>query len=365
MKIVKPDYNQGLLNVMTSIVKYYGGDVVYPTHPVVDELLSTPQKHICVFLIDAMGAKLIERHLPEDSFLRRHMVQEITTVYPSTTAAATVVAETAEPPCKTGWTGWTHYFPEIDDHRVLFLNMSYFDYTFHKDNFTYSTLPLDHIQFKLTRQGVHSQVIYPAFRKNGAKTFDEMCDRILERMSHENEYTYCYWDAFDSLLHKKGVDCEEAIQMLKDIDKSIENLCSKLEEGQTLIVLADHGQIDTECVNILKYEDLMDCMRVKPSVECRASAFFIKEGRHEEFERLFKQYFGNDFILYTTDAFINEGYLGPFGEHPRLRELLGDYFACAIGKVNLIAGDVKFIGQHAGLTEDEMMIPLIVYQKGK
>ena len=82
-------------------------------------------------------------------------------------------------------------------------------------------------------------------------------------------------------------------------------------------------------------------------------------------EQLFKQYFGNDFILYTTDAFINEGYLGPFGEHPRLRELLGDYFACAIGKVNLIAGDVKFVGQHAGLTEDEMMIPLIVYQKGE
>ena len=91
--------------------------------------------------------------------------------------------------------------------------------------------------------------------QNGAKTFDEMCDRIVERMSHENEYTYCYWDAFDSLLHKKGVDCEEAIQMLKDIDKSIENLCSKLEEGQTLIVLADHGQIDTDCVNILEYKD--------------------------------------------------------------------------------------------------------------
>ena len=363
MKIVKPDYNQGLLNVMNSIVKHYGFDATYPTHPVVDELLAKPQKHICVFLIDAMGSKLIERHLPEDSFLRKHMVREITTVYPSTTAAATVVAETAEPPCKTAWTGWTHYFPEINDHRVLFLNMSYFTYEFHKDNFTYTALPLDHIQFKLTRQGVNSQIIYPAFRRNGAKTFDEMCDRILKRMSCVGEYTYCYWDALDSLMHKKGVNHEETIQMLKDIDKSLENLCSKLEEGQTLIVVADHGQIDTECINILKYQDLVDCMRVLPSVECRASAFFIKEDKKEEFERLFKQYFGEYFILYTSEEFIKEGYLGPFDEHPRLRELLGDYMACAIDKYNLVAGDVQFVGQHAGLTEDEMMIPLVVYQK--
>ena len=365
MKIVRPDYERGLLNVMQSIVKHYGGNTNYPTHPVVDEILATPQKHICVLLVDAMGSKLIERHLPEDSFLRKHMISEITTVYPSTTAAATVVAETAEAPCKTGWTGWTHYFPEINDHRVLFLNMSYFTYQFHQDDFTYRTLPLDHIQFKLTRQGVHSQVIYPAFRKNGAKTFDEMCDRILKRMSCEGEYTYCYWDAFDSLMHKKGVNHEETVAMLKDIDKSIENLCSKLEEGQTLIVVADHGQIDTECINILKYPDYIDCMRVLPSVECRASAFFVKEDKKEEFERLFNQYFGKDFILYTTEEFLNEGYLGPGSQHPRLRELLGDYFACATGKYNLVAGDVQFVGQHAGLTEEEMMIPLVVYQKEK
>ena len=363
MEIIKPDYNQGLLNVMTSIVKYYQGDVVYPTHPVLDQLLSKPQKHICVLLIDAMGSRLLERFLPETSFLRQHMVTEMTTVYPSTTAAATVVAESAEAPCKTAWTGWTHYFPEIDDHRVLFLNMSYYTHEFHKDNFVYRTLPFDTMQFKLNRVGVHSQIIYPAFRKNGAKTFDDMCDKIVERMQHEGEYTYCYWDAFDSCMHKNGVNCEQTKQMLLDIDHSVERLCSQLEEGQTLIILADHGQIDTESIDLLQYPDLMDCLKIYPSVESRGCVFFVKEDKKQEFEKLFKQYFGEYFLLYQSKDFVDEGYLGTFDRHPRLLELLGDYIACAIDKYNLVIGKVPFIGQHAGLTVDEMMIPLIVYQK--
>lgn len=363
MRIIKPDYQTGLLNMMSSIASYYGCASEYPTHPVVDEELKQPFDNLFVILIDGMGARLLERMLPETSFLRQHIKMEMTSVYPCTTAAATIVVESAEAPRKTAWTGWFHYFKELNDHRVLFLNQSYYTREFHPGRFVYDTIGYETLIEKLKKQGVGCDFLYPAFRPNGSNTFVEMCDKIVERSHLHHQFTYCYWDAFDSLMHEEGVDSPRVVELLETLDKQLEDLCSRLDEKQKVFIIADHGQVNTETINLMNYPDLVDCFRVWPSVEPRASAFFIKEDKKDEFERLFQQYFGSYFLLYHTDDFIDEGMLGPGSEHPRLREFLGDYVACATDKYNLLMGEGPFIGQHAGLTEDEMMIPFIVFQK--
>ena len=50
-----------------------------------------------------------------------------------------------------------------------------------------------------------------------------------------------------------------------------------------------------------------------------------------------------------------------------MREFLGDYFSIAIDKYSFKLSNSKkgFKAQHAGLTKDEMLIPLIVFSPKK
>ena len=65
---------------------------------------------IVVLLIDGMGSRLLETKLEKDSFLRTHQLKEVTTVYPSTTSAATTSVLSGKSPAENGWIGWHQYF---------------------------------------------------------------------------------------------------------------------------------------------------------------------------------------------------------------------------------------------------------------
>ena len=88
--IVKNDYKNTLTNIAASIQKYFGVKPVHNTYVRLDEMLQKygPEK-VVVVLLDGLGANNLKRLLPEDSFLRSHLVYELTTVFPATTAAAT------------------------------------------------------------------------------------------------------------------------------------------------------------------------------------------------------------------------------------------------------------------------------------
>ncbi len=53
-------------------------------------------------------------------------------------------------------------------------------------------------------------------------------------------------------------------------------------------------------------------------------------------------------------------------EHKDFRDLLGNYLTIATDNLSIFRSKEKaerFIGVHAGMTEDEMIIPLIVVEK--
>lgn len=64
-------------------------------------------RHIIVVLCDGMGNSILEQHLPESSFLRRHnQCNRLRAVFPSTTPAALTSLATAQWPGQHGMPGW-------------------------------------------------------------------------------------------------------------------------------------------------------------------------------------------------------------------------------------------------------------------
>ena len=144
----------------------------------------------------------------------------------------------------------------------------------------------------------------------------------------------------------------------------IEELCKNLK-NTILFIVADHGHKKVEHIFLNQYKDLLDTLKTTTSIEQRATSFHIKEGKKEEFKRLFDKYFGKYFKLYTKEEIINDNLFGPGEYHPLFKDNLGDFLAIAedSNKCFITDGDDVLVSQHAGYTDDEIYIPLIVIDK--
>ena len=101
-----------------------------------------------------------------------------------------------------------------------------------------------------------------------------------------------------------------------------------------------------------------------PSIEPRAINFFVKNGLLNDFKKLFNDNYSKYYKLYTKQEILDSKLFGEGKQHELIDMFLGDYMALAIDKYMFTLGNGKgYIAHHAGMSEDEMMVPLIVYSK--
>ena len=76
-----------------------------------------------------------------------------------------------------------------------------------------------------------------------------------------------------------------------------------------------------------------------------------------------------DYVLLTHRQVLETHLFGDHENHPRFKEFVGDFLAIAKSDLVLDYSDRpknskgKFGGMHAGMCEDELMIPVITYMK--
>ena len=361
-------YDESILSYIASIRRYFGLSSSYDANRKFSEILNTKKpKKIFLLLVDGMGANLINSKLSEDSFLRRNMVFKTTTVFPSTTTAATTSVRNGKAPCENAWLGWMQYVKEVDDIVIPFYGSGFYSNNSYGKNLMYKVAPVTFIEDELNRIGISSRILFPSFEEDGCEDFDTMCNRLIE-YSHNDEYEfiYAYWDKYDSYMHEHGPSSRIANAYLSHINYEIENVANNLDEDTMLVVIADHGQIDVkEEYNICgsKYDKYLSR---KPALEPRAMTFYIKEGMQEEFAKEFKNEFEDRFILLTHKQVLETHLFGDRENHPRFEEFVGDFIA--IGKANTTLAYKEepipaFKGQHAGMCDDEIYVPVIIYQK--
>jgi hypothetical protein len=100
------------------------------------------------------------------------------------------------------------------------------------------------------------------------------------------------------------------------------------------------------------------------SLEPRATNFFIKDDKKEEFVSLFNKYFSEYFTLYDMEDVINSKLFGDGKENEIFRDALGDYLAIAKANMDFVyGGSVPLKSQHAGYTDDEILVPLVLIKK--
>lgn len=98
-------------------------------------------------------------------------------------------------------------------------------------------------------------------------------------------------------------------------------------------------------------------------MEPRVLNFFVKEDKKEIFEKEFKKAFGDKFLLMSMEEAIAKNLFGTGKHHENFRAMLGDYLAIATDDLSIYFNDERQVSMHGSLTENEMLIPFIVFER--
>lgn len=365
---VKNNYQECITNLACSIEKYFDLTPKHNTLPYVDKLLEEKKpENVVVILLDGLGSRILDRSLDENAFLRKHKVKEITSVFPATTTAATSSMQTGLNPVEHGYLGWNIYMEPIDKVITIYMNTEKGkevpdqDFLNIKDQYyKLHTIP-ERIEEEKKGRGIE---LFP-FQKDIYQGLDDMLEKIKNYTKEPGKkYIYAYNTEPDSTMHRLGPDSQEAKALIQERNDKIEALSKELD-NTILFVIADHGHKKINNVYLEDYEDLFSLLKTTTSLEQRAVSFHVKDGKQDEFKKLFNQYFGQDFTLYTKEDVIESKLFGDGEEHPLFRSSLGDFIAIAEDSdKSLVAPyDDVLYSQHAGYSDDEVYIPLIIVDK--
>lgn len=366
------DYNNSIVSAVSSILKYYNVESRHQSLPFLDEKLQNKRKNIVLILLDGMGVDLIGKNLEKNSFIRKHINKQIYSVFPPTTAAATISWHSGLTPWETGWIGWMCYYPQYNEFVENFTNTAYYG----KEKLNSPTpakgiLKYETIYEKIVRKNpqIEYHKIFPDFEENGAKSFEEMCERIKNAVNgnDKSKIISAYWTEPDHSVHQLGTTAPEVGGILKKLDNELENLCNQLNNS-LIIISADHGETDIEEIHLNLYDKLCDTFIRPPALESRFITFFIKSEETQIFLTEFNKFFSKDFRLYTKEEFMQSGLLGTGIIHSQIHHFLGDFIAISTGNKSLryTAGGNEFSplkATHAGISAEEMIIPLIIIEK--
>lgn len=382
-----PNYNNCLVNLANSILKYFGAQTNASTLPLADKYLSSEYKNVVVILLDALGTSILEKHLEPDGFFRSHFAGSFNSVFPPTTVAATTSIMSGLYPNEHGWLGWDIYYPELDKNVTVFRNQEQIsekegavpDKSDANGNKIWSENSINKIKpaaefnagFKYTPYKSIIEKIIDAgsrayFSMPFMPPFPKDLDAILHRVKKlcdepEKKFIYAYWSEPDTTMHKTGTSSKETHEMILSLEKKIEEFATGLKDT-LLLITADHSHMDSRNLCILDYPEIMKCLVRLPSIETRALNLFIKEEYKESFPALFKKTFGDDFLLLTKEEVLNKRLFGIGRDNHLLNDMLGDFLALSVCETSITNTHFvaqKMHGNHAGYTKEEFIIPLI------
>jgi len=370
-QIFFPDYNNSILNFSCSILKHFKIDIKHNSLPEVDNILTKNFQNIVVILLDGLGINILEKHLKPTDFLRKHLFKEYSSIYPPTTTASTTSIMSGLAPIEHGWLGWDVYFKQEDKIVTCFRNTFAGTDTVAADySIANKYLPYKDIATLINEKGSgDAEIIFPwLLEKPG--DLDNWILKIKNRCKKKSDtkenpkFTYAYWEQPDGALHEFGSNHPTVHESVLELNKKIEQLCSELE-NTLVFITADHGHIDIERNFIEEnYPDIAEMLIRPTSLEPRAISFYVKEEFIHDFKNKFLEYFEKDYLLYTKEEVFKNHLFGYGTEHKNLTGI-GDFIAIAKGTKTLFwnKNTHPFKSHHAGITEEEMKIPLIVIEK--
>lgn len=355
------DEKNCLVNLGNSLLRHFGVKTFHPSIKEIDDFLGNYKK-VVVILLDGFGKSVMEKHLDENSFLRKHVIHQITSTFPPTTVAATTGLLSAKFPIENGFMAWSMYIKEVDQNVDVFRNRN--SQTHEEISYHHSLRNPYPNLVALINQKYQREIAFNVLSRPVDKStprFPYFQLRKTYKLVNRNEsgFVYCYFVSPDHQMHQEGVMGKHAHKFILKMDRLINKFSRRFKDVVTLVI-ADHGMVDITSFNLNDHPDLLDLLIRPYTMESRCASFFVKKGKSLTFAELLKKYYGNHFDVYLKEEVLKNHLFG-VGEPSILAlDTIGDVIAIANDQYafTMNPNDSKK-GHHGGGTSNERLINVI------
>ncbi len=402
---LKPDYGGYCLsNVPSTVLSLLGVNPGRTTLPK-DALGATETagvENVVLMLFDGLGYRELLRQTERGFFgtlAAKGNVRPITTVFPSTTAAALTTVSTGLTPQEHGLPEWFVYMDELDEVVVTLpfarvgeqgrdTLVGVIEPRFLFDGTTiFERLKKERVRSLSLTSRALAYTAYSKESRKGSKVHPcasasdlaVSLRRRLDRARGRNLF-YVYWSYIDTIEHIYGPNTPESEVEASLISHALqEGFVSKLgrEAAKKTLVIAtaDHGQVNVEpkdTVYMNRYRKLPSFLARGPSGRvippwgsARDAYLRVREDKLDEAKKYLEgKLEGIASVMKTEDA-IHEGFFGVNKPSRKFRRRVGNLMVLPHGKNTVWyryrEGDsLSLKGHHGGLSKDEMTIPLAV-----
>lgn len=382
---ITPKYDgDNIVNLMSSISNSFGAKHEYKELNDLKSKELNKYKNIILIVLDGVGYNYLKKQ--KNSFLKEKIRNKMTSTFLSTTACANSTLLIGYPPQQHALTGWdvnlketgtiTTVLPFVPRYGGATLDKINFDMkdivdkeSIHK-NFkgtSYTLIHKDLANSPFTLQVSKHTKIVPT---NSYTNAFSKIKKLVKIKSKKRKFIHTYVSDYDSMSHKEGTKGKNVTKIFLDLDKKIKTLSNSIKKTNTLIIVtADHGFTNTkksECLWANKLPGFKECLTIPLSGEPRVVYCYVRPSKVKDFEKIVKTKLSKYCWCYKGEQIIKDNLYGLGKPSKKLFERVGDYVLIMKGSYvlkDLLSNNTKRKcgkGNHAGVTEDEMLVPLIL-----
>ena len=356
-------------------------------------------ERVVLFISDGLGYHYLNQMTNQDDIIRGYVdelsegrgISPLTSILPSTTVAALPTLWTGVAPGVHGMVG-THMFlkevsmlcnilrftPSLGKHPNglieewgvsgdTFVTIPSLAQRLHNADVTsYSVMERTLVGSGLSKI-LHRGVDHNYSHRSTADMWVRLRE-ILAETRHTKSYICVYVDHIDRLSHEYGAhNAYTQAEVAHQFGQLSALLADPaLSDGRTLyLIAADHGHYDTpNPISVDKHPELAvlrDAMRYDFGAEARFGTFALRDGTKADVMTHIATHFPETLACIDTEAAIQAGVFGTDPLHPNLRQRLGDVIITTRTGYVLVdrQHDFRSISRHGGMSEWEMLVPLI------
>lgn len=383
---VKPDYGKGGLFALVGSIRAFLDGGAFQLPGLSDRVAPAPPRNArAVFwLIDGLGDAFLQRHGAGSRLLACRQTR-LTSVFPSTTAAAVTTTLTGLAPAGHGLTGWF-----IRDTRFggllaplpMMLRAGGSALGVDEEETLRTLFPYDSLfsgRVRTTLQVAPQHIAFSPFsRHHGGGTpvlpYQDLAGLVdatlvaCDMLERQGGYVHVYYPFFDALSHDYGCESEPVLAEFARLDRAFGALCDRLAgQGVDVVVSADHGLIDSPDSMRLNLDDaphLQALLAAPLSGERRAAFCHVRPGCWQAFETEAAHWLGHRGVCVRSEDLLQAGWFGPQPWHARIDERIGTHTVLmqpGWTVADTLPGERPhpMIGVHGGVSAAEMWVPLI------
>ena len=391
--------NQSLLNVPSTLCDWFSAPGL--PHPTLglSELndLAEGCQQIILVLIDAVSHKRFREWITRidlefQSTLQDSYLFPLTSIVPSTTCTVMTTLWTGRSPAEHGILGYELFLREyglianmITHSPASFEGRS--GLLYHAGFQPETALPVPTLGTHLSKAGaevfallssqIHnsglSRMLYPSVNTYGFRTHTDLWIQVrhlAEMKLTKPRLIWVYYGIVDNYSHHYGPDSEQAEAEFVTFLNTMYRVFLSRYVGNThqktlLMILSDHGQLHTPKnpnYDLSNHPTLIDRLHMLPTGENRLAYLYPRPGQSEAIQEYIARTWPGMFQILPSSHALENGLFGPGESTREARSRIGDYLVISQGDAYLWWSPKPnhLLGRHGGLSEDEMIVPLLV-----